>query len=37
MTSYADPGKAAQILNWKAEVKMREVVKRMLEAEMQSS
>jgi GDPmannose 4,6-dehydratase len=37
MTSYADPGKAAQILNWKAEVKMRDVVKLMLEAEMQSS
>ena len=34
MNSYADPGKAAHMLNWKAEVNMREVVKRMLEAEL---
>ena len=37
MTSYADPSKASQLLNWKAEVKMRDVVKLMLESEMQSS
>lgn len=34
MTSYADPGKASDILNWKAEVKMHDVVRLMLEAEM---
>lgn len=37
MTSYADPSKASQILNWKAEVKMRDVVKLMLESELRSS
>ena len=37
MTSYADPSKASQILNWRAEVKMRDVVKLMLESELQSS
>lgn len=35
MMSYADPGKAARILNWKAETKMAGVVKRMLEAELE--
>lgn len=34
MTSYADPGKATSILNWQAEVKMNDVVRLMLEAEM---
>ncbi len=32
--SYADPSKAARILGWTAEVKMKEVVKRMLDAEL---
>lgn len=32
--SYADPGRAARILGWTAEVKMKEVVKRMLDAEL---
>jgi GDPmannose 4,6-dehydratase len=32
--SFADPGKAARVLNWKAQVKMKEVVKLMLEAEL---
>jgi GDPmannose 4,6-dehydratase len=35
MMSYADPAKAARILNWKAQIKMKEVVKRMLESEME--
>jgi len=35
MNSYADPSKAARVLNWKAEVKMQEVARRMLEAEPQ--
>jgi GDPmannose 4,6-dehydratase len=34
MQSYANPGKAARLLNWKAEIKMREVVHRMLECEL---
>lgn len=37
MMSYADPGKAARILDWKAQVKMKEVVTRMLEAELERS
>lgn len=36
MTSYADPSKANRILNWKAEIKMHDVVRLMLEAELQS-
>lgn len=35
MTSYADPSKAARILKWNAEIKMRDVVSRMLEFELQ--
>lgn len=35
MVSYADPAKAARILHWKAETKMKGVVKRMLEAELE--
>lgn len=35
MMSYADPGKAAHVLNWKAQVKMEEIIKRMLEAELE--
>jgi GDPmannose 4,6-dehydratase len=34
MMSYADPGKAARILNWQAQIKMKQVVERMLEAEL---
>ena len=36
MTSYADPGKASQILNWRAQIKMQDVVKLMLEDELNS-
>ena len=32
--SFADPGKAARVLNWKAQVKMKDVVRLMLEAEL---
>jgi GDPmannose 4,6-dehydratase len=34
MQSCANPGKAALLLNWKAEIKMRDVVHRMLECEL---
>jgi len=34
MLSYADPAKAARILKWKAQIKMKEVVNRMLESEL---
>jgi GDPmannose 4,6-dehydratase len=36
MTSYADPAKASRILNWKAEVRMGDVVRLMLEEELKS-
>ncbi|HEY2470442.1 MAG TPA: GDP-mannose 4,6-dehydratase [Terracidiphilus sp.] len=36
MTSYADPTKACKILDWKAEVKMHDVVRRMLQDELES-
>jgi GDPmannose 4,6-dehydratase len=35
MMSYADPARAARVLDWKAETKMEGVVKRMLEAELE--
>ena len=34
MASYANPDKASRILKWRAEAKMKEVVRRMLEAEL---
>jgi GDPmannose 4,6-dehydratase len=34
LNSYADPSKACRILDWKAEVKMQDVVRLMLEAEL---
>ena len=34
MASHANPAKASRILNWRAEAKMKEVVRRMLEAEL---
>jgi len=37
MMSYADPAKAARLLNWKAQIKMKEVVNRMLQAELELS
>jgi len=37
MASYADPSKAYSVLNWKAEVRMQEVVKLMLDAELNGS
>jgi GDPmannose 4,6-dehydratase len=37
MMSYANPAKAARILNWKAQIKMKEVVKRMLASELEPS
>jgi GDPmannose 4,6-dehydratase len=37
MTSYADPSKASKILNWKAEIKMHDVVKLMLKAELSAN
>jgi GDPmannose 4,6-dehydratase len=36
-TSFADPAKAARILNWKAQIKMKEVVNRMLASELERS
>jgi GDP-D-mannose dehydratase len=37
MMSHADPAKAARILNWKAQITMKEVVRRMLESEFKHS
>jgi GDP-D-mannose dehydratase len=34
MLSYADLARAARILNWKTQIKMKEVVNRMLESEL---
>jgi GDPmannose 4,6-dehydratase len=35
MMSHANPAKAARVLNWKAQIKMKEVVKRMLDTELE--
>ena len=35
--SFADPGKAARVLNWKAQIKMNDIVRLMLEAELARS
>jgi GDPmannose 4,6-dehydratase len=37
MMSYSDPAKAAHILNWRAQIKMKKVVEKMLESEMERS
>jgi GDPmannose 4,6-dehydratase len=35
LRSYADPTKAARVLNWTAKIRMKEVVRKMLEAELE--